>query len=105
MKPLDIQSEKYQPTGSISAEGCRNQLGRPRIDRLSLLVREAVQNSWDARQSEDGPVQFGLAGLVVSSAARRFLLDAVFRQAAEGIPLRDELKKDEIGLLAVYDRG
>jgi len=36
MKPLDIQAEKYQATGSISADGVRNQLGRPRIDRLTF---------------------------------------------------------------------
>jgi hypothetical protein len=105
MRPLDLQSERYQPTGGISAEGVSNQLGRPRIDRLTLLVREAVQNSWDARLSEEGPVHFGIAGFTASAEARRFLLNVVFRRPAEGIPLREELQNERLALLAIRDRG
>src|SRR5688572_12985052 len=105
MKPLDIQAEKYQPTGSISADGVRNQLGRPRIDRLTLLVREAVQNSWDARTADGEPVRFSFAGFNVTPAARRFMLETLFRRPAEGVPLREELSKEDLAILAVCDRG
>ena len=47
--------------GAIKAEGIMNQLGRPTVDRLTVLVREAAQNSWDAAdRSQSGPVNFGL---------------------------------------------
>jgi len=46
---LDIHSERYGPTGNVAAAGIQNQLGRPKLDRLTVLVREALQNSWDAR--------------------------------------------------------
>src|SRR5688500_16386958 len=105
MKPLDIQAEKYQPTGGISADGVRNQLGRPRIDRLTLLVREAVQNSWDARTEDSGPVHFSLSGFSVSPQGRRFLVETVFRRPAEGIPLREGLNRTDVAILAVCDRG
>ena len=35
-------------TGGLAAEGVINQLGRPDIEPLEVLVREAVQNCWDA---------------------------------------------------------
>ena len=37
-------------TGGLAAEGVINQLGRPDIEPLEVLVREAVQNCWDAKR-------------------------------------------------------
>jgi hypothetical protein len=45
----DLFSEKFGAMGNVVAEGVWNQLGRPELDRLTLLIRESVQNSWDAR--------------------------------------------------------
>lgn len=52
-------SQPYRPDGSATATGILRQLGRPGLDELTVLVREAAQNSWDARRSED-PVHFGV---------------------------------------------
>ncbi|MGA4814638.1 hypothetical protein ACPA9J_01190 [Pseudomonas aeruginosa] len=49
LTPLALQSEPFSPTGGAAAEGVSNQLGCPRADRFTLLIREAIQNSWDAR--------------------------------------------------------
>ena len=61
MRGLERYSERYQPTGGLAAEGVLNQLGRPDIEPLEVLVREAVQNCWDAGL-DGGPVEveFGL---------------------------------------------
>ncbi|WP_250031664.1 hypothetical protein [Paractinoplanes maris] len=42
-------SQPFAPEGSAAAEGIVKQLGRPALDPLAVLVREAAQNSWDAR--------------------------------------------------------
>jgi len=42
-------SQPFPPTGTITSEGIRNQLGRPPVDPLTVFVRETAQNSWDAR--------------------------------------------------------
>ena len=55
---LDRQSEQYAPTGNISGTGVERSLGTPTLDRLQLLIREAVQNAWDARASDEQPVRF-----------------------------------------------
>ena len=46
---LDLYSERYTPSGNVAAAGIQNQLGRPKLDRLTVLIREALQNCWDAR--------------------------------------------------------
>ena len=46
---LELESERFPASGGTAADGVLNQLGRPNADGLTLLIREAVQNSWDAR--------------------------------------------------------
>lgn len=41
-------SEKYASTGNISAQGIQKLLGAPSLDQLQTVIRESVQNSWDA---------------------------------------------------------
>lgn len=42
-------SERVPPTGGLNADGFANILGRPALDPLTLVLREAGQNIWDAR--------------------------------------------------------
>jgi hypothetical protein len=49
MPPFALRSERFSAEGSISAGAIRRNMGRSSLDPISLLVREAVQNSWDAR--------------------------------------------------------
>ena len=37
-------------TGGLTGQGFTNLLGRPRLSPMSLLLREAAQNAWDARE-------------------------------------------------------
>jgi hypothetical protein len=46
---LRLFSEKFSPSGGAAAKGISVALGAPKLDHVSVLVREAVQNSWDAR--------------------------------------------------------
>lgn len=106
MRPIELQSESYQPTGSISADGIKNQLGRPKLDRLSLLARESVQNSWDARLADKG-VRFGMAGWELTDPQRKWLKGTFFKKLpTQGLELAGLLSSDHPQtVLAVYDRG
>jgi len=66
--PLDLQAERFTATGNITSEGMRNQLGRPRLDRLAVLVRESAQNAWDAQAPDSPCVRFGVACYELSRA-------------------------------------
>lgn len=104
-------AQPFRPDGGSAAEGLRNQLGRPSLSVLTVLVRESAQNSWDAR----------LPGSDVRFALDLGVLDAPTRTAwrsalAAGAPTNpaDEaslrsiaayLAQDGVTYLAVSDRG
>lgn len=90
--------------GNATAEGARNQLGRPDLEPLTVLVREAAQNSWDARLGNT-PVIFGIAGWSLDGAQRACLKKQVFRHAPPNIPFESFLEKKPANVLAIYDRG
>ncbi|MEI7035024.1 hypothetical protein [Streptomyces pratensis] len=102
-------SQPYPPEGASAAEGIRNQLGRPELDLLTILVRESAQNSWDARIADhSGPVDYRIDMTTVSPAhagAWRELLLAGAPSQRESFPLREILRQSSIRLLAVSDRG
>lgn len=106
LRPLTLQSEIFSATGGVSAEGISNQLGRPRADRFTLLVREAVQNSWDARLQDAGGVRFQITGDLLSRDARRQLAATVFHDAPSALPLRDRLADSlDFPVIAISDYG
>lgn len=104
--PLDLQSEPFSATGGAAAEGVSNQLGRPRADRFTLLVREAAQNSWDARLASADTVQFHIDGYVLGREDRRELARLVFAEVPTSIDVRERLLDEvEFPVLAVSDYG
>ena len=57
---MDWHPEKYSATGNIAGKGNQKLLGKPTLDPLELMVREAVQNSWDARKSDKEQIEFSI---------------------------------------------
>ncbi|MEU0678555.1 hypothetical protein [Streptomyces albogriseolus] len=102
-------SQPYPPEGASAAEGIRNQLGRPELDLLTILVRESAQNSWDARLPDSStPVDYGIDMWTVTPAhagAWRTLLPAGAPTNPDHFPLRNTLRHPVIRVLAVSDRG
>ncbi|MFD4127005.1 hypothetical protein ACFXKK_07480 [Streptomyces globisporus] len=102
-------SQPYPPEGASAAEGIRNQLGRPELDLLTILVRESAQNSWDARiPDHPDPVGYRIDLSTVSPAhagAWRELLLAGAPSQREHFPLRETLRRGSIPIMAVSDRG
>ncbi|MEU4093352.1 hypothetical protein [Streptomyces sp. NPDC026673] len=102
-------SQPYPPEGASAAEGIRNQLGRPELDLLTVLVRESAQNSWDARLTPSpGPVDYRMdiwtVGPAHAAAWRELLLEGA-PAGPEQFPLRETLKRGPVRVLAVSDRG
>jgi hypothetical protein len=101
-------SQKVPPMGAIKAEGIKNQLGRPDMDRFTVLVREAAQNSWDAADPDRQiPVHFGLDLCELddgtADAWRRIVPDGA--PSPEQLGLRDVLQAPTLTILFVSDRG
>ena len=97
-------SQPFAPEGSAAAEGIVKQLGALSLDPLTVLVREAAQNTWDARHGADAPL-FSLELRPLGAHAdawRALLLPSPPRQA--GIDLDTVLDADT-PILVVSDRG
>lgn len=108
IRPLSCFSEEYNAHGNVAAEGILNQLGRPGLDLLSILVRETVQNSWDARRSDETTVQFTIEERRLQEAQQAFLCYTVLRNAPEYLRLHNVLSAtggDGIHVLVISDRG
>jgi hypothetical protein len=104
---LDLNSESVSPTGSISSIGIINQLGRPNLDTLAVLVRETVQNSWDARRSESESLSYTVYGWTLNQSQRQVLSEQIFsaRPKAESLPMTQLDKDAPLYGLIIADRG
>jgi hypothetical protein len=94
--------EPYPRAGALAAAGFYKLLGRPRLDPLTVLVRETAQNSWDARLDNGRPVGFAIQGWHLTDEERFTLRGEVFPQAkkAKGTHLASELASP--GLIGLY---
>lgn len=97
-------SQKYAPEGSAGGGGIKRQLGLSQLDPLTVLVREAAQNSWDARRNE-GPVDFTVSLEQLGERAPEWR-EALLPGPHEGseLGLADALSEDSI-VLFVTDRN
>ncbi|WP_216325628.1 hypothetical protein [Deinococcus aestuarii] len=105
MNALDRQSERFSATGNLVSEGALNPLGRPSHDLLTVLSREAVQNSWDARAHPDGPVNFTVSGWIFTPQQLQVLRDHVFPDVPQGLPLDIFHHGHELTGLLIADSG
>jgi hypothetical protein len=97
-------SQPFAPEGSAAAEGIVKQLGQPALDPLTVLVREAAQNSWDAHRP-DGVVGFTVDVRVLghwASAWRELLLPGP--RSESGVKMEHALDSESI-LIVVSDRN
>lgn len=94
--------EAYPRSGGLAAAGFYKLLGRPRLDPLTVLVRETAQNSWDARSSDSKPVVFTISGRSMGDDERAVLAERIFPKShlAAGTGLASALAKP--GMLAIY---
>ncbi len=100
-------SQAFPPEGASAAEGIRNQLGKPELDHLTILVRESAQNSWDARRGDGISVDYRIDLQTVSAADAPAWRDNLLRNAPskQRLPLRDALQQPTIRVLSISDRG
>lgn len=75
------------------------------LSRTELLVRETLQNSWDAREQGWYPA-FGIRLHKLSPETRAILLKQVFTETDHNLDkLRQSLNNEDCHVLEIYDRG
>lgn len=101
-------SQPFPPEGASAAEGIRSQLGKPELDLLTILVREAAQNSWDAQKDDAAPsVDFRISLRTVSPAHANAWRTLLLNEAPlnQHLPLRASLQKPTVRVMEIADRG
>ena len=105
MVRFTLKSERFSPEGSISGAAIRRNLGRSSLDPLSILIREAVQNSWDARLDRTaGCISFAAHLKTLDWTEVGVLKDSIFAVKPEGHSIGDVLE-DGLGILILRDTG
>lgn len=84
-------SEPYSATGGLAAEGVINQLGRPNLEPLEVLVREAVQNCWDAKRRDARGIEVEIGRRSLAASALDWCREHLLVQPPPGLPLAPEL--------------
>lgn len=106
MAPLILHSERFRPEGGAAGQGIMRALGRPRLDQLSVLVRESVQNSWDARldPKNNSIIEFSAFLEGVTRDQLECLKKIVFNEKPAKHPIREHLSGG-LKRLILQDRG
>jgi len=104
---LNRIAEKYSPTGSVVARTIIKAVRNSSLDEWSLLLRETLQNSVDARVSTSRQVHFEVHLNEATAEQRKVLREDVF---GEGIPpqlglLSAALRHRNLPLLIIADWG
>lgn len=98
-------------TGGLVGQGVENLLGRPRLAPLALVLRESVQNSWDARKRKGrAKLRFAIRVRDLSTAEEKAFRRIFGQERAQEPPttngLEKELgKKQPIRVLELADFG
>ncbi len=106
-RTVDLLSERVQAAGGFQGGGVLKLLGTPRMDELTLLVREAVQNSWDARWPSDsvGTVDFRFRVFTLSTDQRAAVRHFFASLPSSGSALAEVLQRSEIVVAEIRDGG
>ena len=87
--------------------GGRGKLLRPTsaLSRLELLVRETLQNSWDARDDDWTPA-YGVRVYRMDHEVKQVLRESVFTDLPDSLSeLTDCLRSPDVHAIEIFDRG
>lgn len=102
MNHADYHAERIGDYGNITGSGLGNLMGAPEIGPIELLVREAVQNSWDARLKASTEIDFGVEHRLLKGKPLDALQHLLFR--AHPPQLLDMVTAPELSVMIVSDR-
>lgn len=105
MQKVKWWSQPVPPEGYSDSEGIKRQLGVPRLDPLTLLVRETAQNSCDAALKDGGDIDFSVRLQTLTSGQREAWNEFLLPEPKNaGLGISDKLSKSPF-ILVISDRG
>lgn len=77
---LSLYRQQYGPDGGVDARSAENAIGRTSLDLWDLVLRESLQNSWDARSHQNGPITYSVDEFEMTVEQTRTLMREVFAE-------------------------
>lgn len=102
-----LKRHSKRRTAGDQTSGGRGKLLRPSTDlsRIELVVRETLQNSWDAADADWYPA-YGIHVYEVPERTKSVLKTSIFTDLPESLtPLRESLDAQGLHAIEIYDRG
>jgi len=99
---LKLESEAIGRHGGITGSGAKKVIGAPHIDSLEVVIREAVQNSWDAVEADS--LSFGVVGSEFRGARELNLREAL-KEGTRGTAPVVRLPAGPLDGLLLWDKG
>ena len=103
MDALDWWPKPLGP-GDTIGDSARKILGKPDLDPVEVLVREAAQNSWDARIDSDTSPLFGIHARTLSAEAYDTLMNTVLGSGGKGADFESLRKRRSVDVIEIFDR-
>jgi hypothetical protein len=105
---LSLYRQQYGADGGLDARSADNAIGRTSLGLWDLVLRESLQNSWDARTEKNGRISFSVDEYEMSVAQTRILTHDVFGKLppnCKSTDLQRHIFDHRIRVLVISDAG
>lgn len=105
---LTLYRQQYGADGGLDARSADNAIGRTSLGLWDLVLRESLQNSWDARVERGGQISYSVDEYEMTEHQTRILTNYVFGQLptnCRSTDLRKHVFHKRIRVLVIADEG
>lgn len=105
---LTLYKQKYGADGGVDARSAENAIGRTSLDLWDLVLRESIQNTWDARTNQNGPVTYSVDEFEMSVEQTHVLKSEVLHELppkCQITELHRHIFNRRIRVLVISDSG
>jgi hypothetical protein len=106
---VGLFSEPYSRHGGFGGTAVTKSLGQSQLPKWEIFVREAIQNSWDARSTPAGPISFGIDTFSLSRAQKEYLSEGLLVETQKTASLQNLTRAlsavEPLEMLVVWDSG
>lgn len=105
---LSLYRQQYGADGGLDARSADNAIGRTSLGLWDLVLRESLQNSWDARAEKNGRISYFVDEYEMSKEQTRILTRDVFGELpphCKSSDLHKHIFDHRVRVLVISDRG
>lgn len=105
---FSLYRQQYGADGGVDARSADNAIGRTSLGLWDLVLRESLQNSWDARTDRNGQISYSVDEYEMDEDQTRILARDVFGQLppnCRSTDLQKHILHRRIRVLVISDEG